>query len=174
MACQGFGVADVDDTLDQTKRIIELFGGLEAAFNSERHQRAAASAQIFLRQGVMRVIFETGVLDPFDPGIAAKKFGDAPAIFEMALETQGNGFDSLQQQKSIKRRERRARRPRAYAAAATDVRGVLEMIGVNQIVIGRVGLAEHREASGVFLPRKLSAIDDDTAERRTVAAHEFG
>ncbi len=48
------------------------------------------------------------------------------------------------------------------------------MIGVDQTVIGRVRLAEHRETLGVLLPGKLAAVDDGAAERGAVPAHELG
>ena len=47
------------------------------------------------------------------------------------------------------------------------------MLGVDQAVIGRVGLVEHREAARVRFPREAAAVDDGAAERRAVAAQEF-
>ena len=48
------------------------------------------------------------------------------------------------------------------------------MVGVDQAVIGRVRLVEHREAAGMLLPVEPAGIDDGAAERGAVAAHEFG
>ncbi len=47
------------------------------------------------------------------------------------------------------------------------------MLGVDETVIGRVGLVEHWEPLSVLLPGELAAIDDDAAESRSVTAHEF-
>mgnify|MGYP003693655007 CR=1 FL=1 len=47
------------------------------------------------------------------------------------------------------------------------------MVGVDQVVVRRVRLAEHREASRVLLPGKPAAVDDRAAERRAVPAHEL-
>jgi hypothetical protein len=48
------------------------------------------------------------------------------------------------------------------------------MLGVNQPVIGRVGLVEHRKAARMVAPRKASGIDDRAAQRSAVPAEEFG
>ena len=48
------------------------------------------------------------------------------------------------------------------------------MLGVDQAVIGVIGLAEHRKASRVLCPGKVAAIDDDAAERCAMPAHELG
>ena len=48
------------------------------------------------------------------------------------------------------------------------------MVGVDQTVIGRVRLVEHREPARVGFPREAPGIDNRAAERRAVAAEKFG
>ena len=47
------------------------------------------------------------------------------------------------------------------------------MIRVDQTMIGRVGLIEHREALRVRLPGKPAAVDDRATERGAMPAHEL-
>ena len=80
----------------------------------------------------------------------------------------------MQQQERIHRRKHRAQRALVHAAAATDKGRLAEMLGVDESMVGLVRVAEHRKACGMVLPRELSAIDDDAAQRRAVPAHELG
>ena len=47
------------------------------------------------------------------------------------------------------------------------------MVIVDETVVRGVGFTEHREAPRMLGPRKVAAIDNDAAERRTVSAQEF-
>ena len=91
----------------------------------------------------------------------------------MALDPQRNRLDALQQQESAHGRQNGTRGPQVNTAAARDVRRLLEMFGIDQIVIREVRLSEHRETLSVLHPGEPAAIDDDSAERRAVPAHEL-
>ncbi len=91
----------------------------------------------------------------------------------MPLDAQRKRFNPLQQQKRAERRQYRAGIPHENTAAAPKVCGLAEVIGVNQIVIGGIRLAEHREPVGAVLPRKIPAVDNGPAHRSAVPAHEF-
>ena len=63
----------------------------------------------------------------------------------MALDPQRQRLDSLQQQEGAHRRQNGPGGSLVHAAAAGNVGGIPEMVGVDKTVIGRVRLAEHRE-----------------------------
>src|SRR5437867_9705656 len=58
MAGQRFGITDIHEPLDQLESVIELLAGLEPSLDPKGHQRAAAAAEIFLREGVIRTFRE--------------------------------------------------------------------------------------------------------------------
>ena len=134
----------------------------------------ARPPRYLLRQRVIGIVGKAGVIDPCDARIVAQEFGDAARILDMALDAQRHRLDALQQQEGRQRRQHGAGGALIDAAAARDIGGRAEMLGVDQAVIGRVGLVEHREAPRVRLPGKAAGIDDGAAERGAVAAHEFG
>ena len=69
MAGQRFGVAHIDEPLDQLERVVELLAGLEAALDPEGQQRAGAPAEIFLRERVIGAVREARIVDPLDAAI---------------------------------------------------------------------------------------------------------
>ncbi len=92
----------------------------------------------------------------------------------MALHSQRDRLDALQKQKRAQRRQHCPGRPLVDSAAATKIGALAEMLAVDQAVIGRVWLIEHREAGGVLFPIEITAVDDGSAEGRAVAAHKLG
>ena len=72
----------------------------------------------------------------------------------MPLDAQRHRLDPLQQQERAERRQHGAGRALIDAAAARDIGGVAEMLGVDEAVIGVVRLVEHRKALGVLSSRE--------------------
>src|SRR5882724_1400519 len=97
VAGQGLGVAHVDEPLDEPQRVVELLAGLEPSLDPEGHERAGAAAEVALGERVVGTLREARVVDPVDPAIAVQEFGDAPGIFHVALDPQGDRLDALQQ-----------------------------------------------------------------------------
>ncbi len=121
----------------------------------------------------MRAVLEPGIIYPGDTWIVAQEFRDLARILDMTLDAQRHGLDALQQQKGVQCGQNGAGRALIHAARACDVSGGPEMIGINEPVIRRIGLTEHRIARRICLPRKLAGIDKGAAERGAMAAHEF-
>ena len=154
VAGERLGIAHIDQPLEQLERVVERLARLEPADDAEGQERASAAVEIFPRQSVIGIIGKAGVIDPFDPRIAAQEFGDAARILDVALDAQRHRFDALQQQEGRQRRQHGAGGALIDAAAAGDIGGLAEMLRVDQAVIGRIGLVEHREAARVLLPGK--------------------
>ena len=129
-----------------------------------------ARAEVLVRERVIGAVGEAGVVDPYHARVAAQEFGGAARVLDVALDAQGDGLDSLQQQKGGERREHGARRALIDAAAARDIGGVAEMLGVDEAVIRGVRLVEHRKAARMRLPGKATAVDDRAAEGGAVSA----
>ena len=52
VAGERFGIADVDQSLDQAQRVIEVLAGLHPTLDAEGHQRCRLAGQILLGHGV--------------------------------------------------------------------------------------------------------------------------
>ena len=98
MAGERLGVADIDQPLEQLQRVVERLAGFEPAGDAEGQQRAGAAAEIFLRQRVIGIVGEAGVVDPVDARIVAQEFGDAARVLDVTLDAQRDRLDALQQQ----------------------------------------------------------------------------
>ena len=48
------------------------------------------------------------------------------------------------------------------------------MVGVDEAVIRTIRLIEHRKSIRVLLPGEFAGIDNNSAQRRAVSAHELG
>src|ERR1700722_1854106 len=105
MTRKRFRIAQVDQPLDQLQRVVEFGRGLVSASNSEGHQRAGAASKVFSGKLVIAVILEPDVVDPLDPIVVAQEFSHAAPIFNMTIDSQRDGLDSLEQQKSAERRQ---------------------------------------------------------------------
>ena len=124
------GIADVDRALKQFERVIKRLSRLKTADNAESKKRTGATAQIFLRQRVIRTVGKACIIDPGDTWIAAQKFGGAAPILDMTFDAQRHSLDSLQQQEGRKRRQHGAGGALIHAAAAGDIRRFAEVLGV--------------------------------------------
>ncbi len=174
MAGQRLGVTHIDQPLEQLQRVVKILRRLEPADDTEGQQRAGAAAEIFLRQLMIGIVGEAGVIDPGHAAVLTQKFGDAAGVFDVALDAQRHRLDALQQQKRGQRRQHGAGGALIDAAAARDIGAGAEMLRVDQTVVRRVALVEHRKALLVRRPGKAAAVDDGAAERGAVAAHELG
>ena len=174
VAGERFRVAQIHQPLEQLERVVEANAGRQAAAHIESQQRTGSSPQVFLDQPVVGAIRESRVVHGLYPRVGAQEFGHLAAVLDVAVDSKGDGLDSLQQQERIHRRQHRAQRALIDAAAPADERGGAVVFGVHEPVVGLVGLTEHGEGGGVLRPGKGAAIDHGAAERGAVAAHEFG
>src|SRR5580704_13240873 len=86
MAGERFGIAHVDQTLEQLERVVKRLAGFEPTDDAESEQRTSPAVEIFLRQCVIGIVGEAGIVDPGDTRIRAQELGDAAPIVDMALD----------------------------------------------------------------------------------------
>src|SRR3984957_65091 len=64
MAGERFGVAHIDQPLEQLERIVKRLAGIEAAGDAEREQRRGAPVQILLRQRMIGIVGKARIIHP--------------------------------------------------------------------------------------------------------------
>jgi hypothetical protein len=79
-------------------RVIEPLAGVESSLDSKGQNGAGAPAKVLLDETEIRALRKSGVIDPLDPAIIAQEFGYGPGVFDVALHSQRERFDPLQQQ----------------------------------------------------------------------------
>src|SRR5580704_2376407 len=95
-------------------------------------------------------------------------------VLHVAFNPKSKGFNSLQQQKAVKRRQSCTSVSLTDGSATRDVSRVAIVLNVHHTVIGNFRLVQHVEALRIFAPGKLSTIHDHSTQRRTVPSHELG
>ena len=173
MAGERFRVAQIHEALEELQCIVEAHAGLQAAADLEGHERAGFAAQVLLHERVIGIVGETRIVHRLDARIAVQELGNLAGVLDMPLDAQRQRLDALQQQKRIHRRKHGAHGALVHAAAAADEGRGAVMLGVNEAVVGRVGLREHGVARRIVGPREGAAVHDDAAQRGSMAAHEF-
>ncbi len=116
---------------------------------------------------------KAGIIDPLDARIGAQEVRDLGRVLDMPFDAQRHRFDALQQQEGIERRQNGSHGALIDAARTLNVGAGAELLGVDQPVIGGVGLVEGGKAAGVFRPGKAAAVNDRAAEGGAVAAEKF-
>src|SRR6185312_10021721 len=105
MAGERFGVADIDEALEQLEAVIEALAGLEPSSDSEGQERAGLSAEIFLRQRVIGAVVKARIVDPGDASVVAQEVRHPGTILDMAFDPQRDRLDALEQQERIEWRQ---------------------------------------------------------------------
>ena len=141
-------VADVDDSLDELKRIIEALRRFEATLNAECQQRRRAPSKIFVGKGAVPVIFEPRIFDPFNSRIVAQGKRDSARVLCMAFNAQGKRLDALQNEKGVHWRKHGAGRALVDRAGPSEIRLSAESIDVDKSMIENRPAPRMREAVG--------------------------
>ena len=178
MRSQRLGVADVDQAREQPERVEEArAGGTRigvAALEAEAQDARGPPAHLALRQGVVRVVGQPGIAHPLDLGMALQELRQRQAVLAGAVHAQRQGFDALQRQPGVERRNGRAHVAQRHNAGAANVGGGAQGLGVDHAVVAHVGFVQALEACLVFGPGELAAVDDDAADAVAVAVHVLG
>src|SRR5437868_9154777 len=102
--------------------------------------------------------------------VLLQKSGDLYAVLHMSFNAQRYGFDGLQQHEGVERREHGAHVALIYAATAFDVGAGPEAVSVYQVVVRLVRPIEHWKSRCMFLPRKMTAVDNAAAHGSSMPA----
>ena len=98
---QCFGIADIDQTQNHLKRILEACAACATALDAKIQNARGVAAHVFLHQRVVGMVGQAAVIDPIDLGVLLQKFCDFAGVFANAIHAQRQGFQPLQNQESI-------------------------------------------------------------------------
>src|SRR5215472_3812831 len=122
---------------------------------------------------IVRMGLEGGVKNPIDRLALAEKVEDSGSILQMALHSQCQGFNTLQQIECVGRRKAGAKIAQPLGARSHNERGGTELLGKHDAVIARIRRSECRELTG-GRPVEPTAVNEDSADCHPMAADPFG
>ncbi len=160
MAGQGLGVADVHQALEDLQRIVEAHARGIAALEAEGEDRRRLALHVFARQFMVRVVGQAGVADPGHQRVGLEELRHLEGVVGVALHAQGQGFQALQQQEGVHRRQCCAGVAQRHGAGPGDKGGGAELLGVDHAVVGRLRGVEAGELLRVVGPGEVAAVDD--------------
>jgi hypothetical protein len=100
--------------------------------------------------------------------------GDLFGVGADAVHAQRQRLQALQNQEAVERRDGCAHVAQRHDARATDEGSRAQGFGVNDAVVGHVGLVEALELQLVLGPGKAPAVDNHAADRVAMATDVLG
>ena len=150
----------------------EFFGRGSAALDAEADDAAGAVGQIFLREVVVLIAFQTRVGDPADALVGGERLGDGQTVFAVALHAHVQALETEVQEKRALRRLDGTEVTHELRGGLGDVGAFqAEAFGIGHAVVAFVGRAEAGKFFGVLRPVELAGVDDAAADRAAVAVH---
>ena len=99
-------------------------------------------------------------------------FGDCEGVGGVALHPEVEGFDALEEEEGVEGGHGATCVAETLDAGFQDEGEGAEGVGIGEAVIGGVSVGEVGEASGGF-PVEVAGVDDDSADRGSMAADVF-
>jgi len=104
---------------------------------------------------MVRVVIQPRVIHPVDLFVVAQVLGNRERIVAVAIHSHWQGFDSLQDQKTIEWGYCRAHVTQRYNPCTTDKGRLAQRFGIYHTMVGRIRLVELGKP-GVVFPWKLA------------------
>ena len=159
---------------DQTvSRSINFRPAVAAALDAKGDHRAGAFWHLAFGQSMVGVTFQAGIGDPGDRLRLGQERGHRLGVGDMTVHTRPQCLDALKQMKGGGWAHAGAKVTRPLGAGAHGKCLRAKFLGEVETVIARVRLGQRRKFAARF-PIEITAIDDHTANRHTMAAQPFG
>src|ERR1700691_6807861 len=126
-----------------------------------------------MRHRIQRIIRKPDIVNPVDQRMIAQEFRYFARVSYVALHGQGERLNPLQEQKSVKWRQRGAGVALTHGPASRDKRSIPVMIDIDDPVIGNLRHVEHVEFFRILSPRKLAAIHNHPTNTGAAPSDEF-
>ena len=170
---QALHVRHIGQQREDLQRVNESMGLLHAALDIEGEDGGAAVGEVLLKQRVIRMIGQRGVVDLLHLRVPGEKLHHLFGVLCVAVEAQGQGLHALQQQKGIEGRNAGAGVTKNNSPEIGNEGSGAGRVHKGDAVIAGIGLRNRRKLTG-GLPVELAGIHHDAAERRAMSADELG
>ena len=152
--------------------IDEAEGFLLAALDLEGEDARTAAWEIAFIQRVIRMLRQRRMIDLRDLWMLSEEFDHLFGVLRVTFQTQGERFGSLQQEKCREWGNARALISEQNRADIGDEGCRTRDLRERYPMIARIRISNRRELTA-RLPVELAGIDDNTTERRAMAADEL-
>lgn len=170
----GARVGDVRGDRRDLEARHETFGGFAPALHAKGDDPARSVRHILLRERVVFVALEAGIVHPRDLVVRFEEFRHRLAVFAVTLHAQVQRFEPEIEEERVLRRGGGTEIAHELRDAFGDERPALaELFGVDDSVIAFVGRRESRILILVSEPVEIARIDDRAADLRPVPVHIF-
>ena len=150
------------------------FRRLASTLQVEGYNAAATIAQIFLRQVIVFIRLQSGVVYIFHLRLLLQKLCHSLSVFYMARHTHMQGFQAKIKDERTLRRLHSAEITHQLCRCLRNKRTLLaKLFGVGNTVIGFIRCAQAGELVGMRQPIELAAVDNRTAKAGSMAIHIF-
>ena len=122
MAGKRLSITNVNEPGYKLQCIDELWRSFRAPFDAETHYARSPSTHIFVQQGFVRAVVESGVTNPFDLGMILEVLGDRQRILTDSIHPEGESLDTLHDQEAVHWSLACAHVAQRYDACAEDIR----------------------------------------------------
>ena len=168
---QGFAVADIRQMAGQLDAVDKLNAGFFSTLDSEAQNCTLTVRQVFFRQLVVRVRFESRVVHPGYLRLFFEPLCQLQRVLGVPWHTQMQRFEPLQKQKRVERRHTTAHITEELGPGFDDVRQLADGLDVFYAVIARVRFSHFRVTA--VRPVEFTRIDNRAADACAVPADEF-
>ena len=173
---QALGITHVGQMGKKLQRLDELLPGCGAALDAEDDHGSPLAVEILLVEFMVRIVGQPGITDPCDVRVFLQVLGDRQRVGAVFLHAQRQGFDALQEEPRVVRREAGTEIAQRDGAHAQDegqwsergrkvVAPAESVVAVVRIIIERVLSCP---------PREAAAVHHQTANAGAVAADPLG
>src|SRR5208283_740355 len=107
---------------------------------------------------IERIVRKASVIHPIDHRMCPQEFRNLTCVFYVAFHTERERLNSLQEQKSVKRRKRGTSVSLTDGSATRDKSGIPVMVNVDDAVISDLRAIQHVELVWILAPGKFTAV----------------
>src|SRR5947209_20102495 len=137
---EGLGIAHVGQVREEFDVPDQLYARFQSALDAEANNGPIAVQVVPSRCFVLWMTREARIAHPIDGGVAFQELGDALRILAVPLHAQGQRLQSLQEEESVERRDRRADIAQQLHARLDDIGQWAQCLHKAQAMIRWVGL----------------------------------
>src|SRR4051794_4580696 len=168
---QASRIPDIRQVREDLKLINEPLAPFESVFQSKGKDCSRTFRCVLLCKRMIRIAGQGRILDPAHLRVLLKVLRNLQGVFKVAVHSHPKRVDPLEKEKRVERAHARAKISQTLHSCTNDERNLAKRVPEPHAVVSPCGLGELLELS--VIPWEVAAIHDNSADRRSVPAHEF-